>query len=181
MKKPLLSFVIPVYNEEENIQELHSELKEVASLLIKKSKILDYEINETLGAQPPGYTISVVEGIVNNTWYSIFNGSAWSQNFTFTSENFQINQEIWDSLPEGAITIRIFANDNRGYVGFIDANILRVLPPDLTGLLIFIIIIIAFLALASLYGILYTRKSRKRLREKDSAIKELEKFLTYSP
>ena len=40
MEKPLLSVIIPLYNEEGNIKPLHSEIKEVALLLIKNKKDL---------------------------------------------------------------------------------------------------------------------------------------------
>jgi parallel beta-helix repeat protein len=139
-------------------------------------QIQDYSVNQTIGIIAPEFQISVIEGISNATWYSIYNGADWSQNYTFTGGVCQISRELWDSLPEGAITIRFYANDSRGYVGFIEVNVIRVLPPDLTGFLIWIIVLIAMAALASIYGIFYTRKSRKRLREKESEIKELGKL-----
>jgi len=44
MKKPILSIIIPVYNEEGNIKPLYYEIKKVMVFLIKERKISDYEI-----------------------------------------------------------------------------------------------------------------------------------------
>jgi len=44
MTKPVISLVIPLYNEEGNIQELHTEVKSVLTNLLKLKKISDYEI-----------------------------------------------------------------------------------------------------------------------------------------
>jgi glycosyltransferase involved in cell wall biosynthesis len=44
MTKPVISLVIPLYNEEGNIQELHTEVKSVLTNLLKSKKISDYEI-----------------------------------------------------------------------------------------------------------------------------------------
>ncbi len=44
MKKPILSFIIPIYNERESIQTLYNEIKEVVSFLIKKRRVSDYEV-----------------------------------------------------------------------------------------------------------------------------------------
>ena len=44
MRKPFLSIVIPVHNEENNIGPLYYEIKEVVLNLIKKEKISDFEV-----------------------------------------------------------------------------------------------------------------------------------------
>lgn len=44
MKNPFLSIVIPVYNEEGNIEPLYFEIKEVLLNLLKNKKIFDYEV-----------------------------------------------------------------------------------------------------------------------------------------
>ena len=44
MKKPKLSFVIPVYNEGKNIEPLYNEIKNVVNSLKKIKKIRDYEV-----------------------------------------------------------------------------------------------------------------------------------------
>jgi len=44
MNNPLLSIVIPIYNEEDNIMPLYFEIKEVMRRLLKNKKISDYEV-----------------------------------------------------------------------------------------------------------------------------------------
>jgi glycosyltransferase involved in cell wall biosynthesis len=44
MKLPVLSVVIPIYNEEGNIKQLYSEIKEVMDFLIKNKQIKGFEV-----------------------------------------------------------------------------------------------------------------------------------------
>jgi parallel beta-helix repeat protein len=145
--------------------------------------ILTPTSNQKVEVTSPNFNISIIEGIANATWYSIYDGIEWSANYTTTGLSGQINQDLWDTLPDGSFTIRFYSNDSRGYVGFSDIQVTKLVPPepveipqDPTMFIIWIIILIALVAIASIFGVAYTRKSRKKLREKESEVVELEKI-----
>ena len=85
------------------------------------------------GSTAPNFEVEIIEqtpdslkGLihVDTMWYSL-NGTA---DFTFTM-NGTINQTAWNALPDGPITIRFFANDTLGNLGYRDVNITKFIPP----------------------------------------------------
>ncbi len=94
---------------------------------------VSYPTNNTVfGTNAPNFEIEVefiVEALeVDTMWYSIYNGTVWSANFTFTA-NITIDQDSWDALPENVTIIRFYANDALGNVGYRDCNITKYIPP----------------------------------------------------
>ncbi len=77
----------------------------------------------------PHFNISIDEGNVNSTWYSLDNGL---KNITFSGLTGQIHQTEWDKRLDGILTIRFFANDSKGYVGFTNVTVLRESIPQIT-------------------------------------------------
>ena len=67
--------------------------------------------NQIFGAIPPIFNISITELHLDEIWYTI-NGGTTKYMITTTSDF--INQTIWDSLADGTITIRFYANDEVG-------------------------------------------------------------------
>ena len=53
------------------------------------------------------------------TWYSLNGGN----NITFTGLTGTINQALWDALSEGNVSIRFYANDSVGNIGFAEVTI----------------------------------------------------------
>jgi len=77
------------------------------------------QVNEWAGATAPNFDISITEPNLNTTWYSL-NGGV---NTTFTGLTGSINQALWAALPEGNDTIRFYANDTLGRIGFAEVNV----------------------------------------------------------
>jgi hypothetical protein len=44
-----------------------------------------------------------------------------------------LNQFAWEALSEGSITIRFYANDTAGNIGFTDVEVIIEIPEDLDG------------------------------------------------
>jgi parallel beta-helix repeat protein len=139
----------------------------------------DQKIEET----SPNFNISIIEGIANATWYSIYDGNEWSANYTTAGLSGQINQTLWDTLPDGTFTIRFYTNDSRGYLGFSDIQVMKlvpsdpiVIPPDLTLFFILIIILISLASLAIILSVVYTKKSKKKIKERESEFMKLKKI-----
>ena len=70
--------------------------------------------NDVVGATAPNFDISIDELNLDKTWYSLNGGN----NITFTGLTGTINQTLWDTLPEGNIIIRFYANDTLGRIGY---------------------------------------------------------------
>ena len=82
----------------------------------------------------PTYSLSINESNLDSIWFSIYNGTQWSQNYTLSSISGTLNQSIWDSIPLGFVLIRFYANDTAGNLGYVDVNITKMVqseaPPD---------------------------------------------------
>ena len=88
--------------------------------------ILKPQNNQTFGRNAPSYNISIIEPNLDKIWYSLDGGIT---NITITSLNGTINQTIWDSAPQGIITIRFFANDTNGYYSYKDVIVNKRISP----------------------------------------------------
>jgi len=91
-----------------------------------KITINNPQANEVFGATPPSFNISINEPNLNTTWYSL-NGGV---NTTFTGLIGSINQTLWNALAEGNVSIRFYASDSAGNIGFTDFTILKQLPQE---------------------------------------------------
>ncbi|MFX1572305.1 MAG: TIR domain-containing protein [Promethearchaeota archaeon] len=87
--------------------------------------INNIETNQRFGKESPSYSLSINEPNLNISWYSIYNGTHWSQEFIFTELEGKINQLLWDSLPKGNVTVRFYANDLAGNIGFEEISIIK--------------------------------------------------------
>ncbi len=65
--------------------------------------------NEIFGVKPPQFNISIKEPNLNNTWYTIDNGTT---NITFNGFTGTINQTEWDKKGNGEVIIIFYANDS---------------------------------------------------------------------
>ncbi|KKM83225.1 hypothetical protein LCGC14_1311560 [marine sediment metagenome] len=78
-------------------------------------------VNEIFGFNAPEFNITVNDlSPINATWYTIDEGST---NYTFSGLTGFINQTAWNQEVDGVITIRFYANDSLGNLGFKDINI----------------------------------------------------------
>jgi len=69
------------------------------------------EDDEIAGSNAPNFSVEITDPHLDTMWYSINGG----QNITFTS-NGTINQQIWDGLSDGTVTLRFYANDSASNV-----------------------------------------------------------------
>ncbi|HDZ16843.1 hypothetical protein LCGC14_0707410 [marine sediment metagenome] len=76
--------------------------------------------NQLFGLKRPDCNITVNDPSLNSTWYTLDNGL---NNFTFVETNNIINQSVWDNQPNGILTVRIYANDSSGNLGFSEVTI----------------------------------------------------------
>jgi len=79
--------------------------------------------DQIFGSSAPEFNITVNEhSPINTTWYTLDGGS---NNYTFSGSTGFINQTAWDNENSGLITLRFYANDSEGNLGFTDVNIIK--------------------------------------------------------
>jgi len=76
--------------------------------------------NAYFSINPPNFEISIDEGVVNLTWYTLDSGIV---NKSFTGLINTIDQVIWDSLSDGTVTVTFYVNDSLGYLASAGVNI----------------------------------------------------------
>ena len=114
--------------------------------------------DDVFGANPPTFSISIVESNLDKTWYSLNGGT----NITFTGLTGTINQALWDALPEGNVIIRFYANDTFGRIGFQEVTVVKAIsqpnPPEIPGYDILLL-----LGIASTIAIIIVKKRLNHL------------------
>jgi len=80
------------------------------------------------GLDVPNYNISIDELNLDTIWYTLDGGGT---NYTITGLTGTFNQLAWEALSEGGLTIRFYANDTAGNIGFIDVEVIIEIPEDL--------------------------------------------------
>jgi len=78
--------------------------------------------DKSFGNVAPSFNVSIIEENLESTWYTIDGGLT---NYTFSGLTGFINQTAWDEKEDGDITIRFYAIDSLGHVGFEDVQILK--------------------------------------------------------
>ncbi|MEE9574050.1 MAG: right-handed parallel beta-helix repeat-containing protein [Candidatus Neomarinimicrobiota bacterium] len=88
--------------------------------------------NQLFNATAPNYDVSITEPNLNYTWYSLWNGTAWLENKTFSSSTGVINQTMWDACGNGTVTIRFYAIDNASNTNYADVIVRKdVIAPNI--------------------------------------------------
>ena len=77
------------------------------------------------GTNPPDFDLTIVDYSIDSMWYLIFDGSKWSEITFFTGTSGTINQSLWNSLNNGELIIRFFANDTFGNTGYADTSFIK--------------------------------------------------------
>ncbi len=80
--------------------------------------------NATFQNTAPQFNISI-EGIPVSMWYTI---EGILGNFSFTELNGTINQNAWNNLTEGEITITFYAQDSEEEIGSISIVVIKSIP-----------------------------------------------------
>ncbi|MFW9941146.1 MAG: nitrous oxide reductase family maturation protein NosD [Candidatus Thorarchaeota archaeon] len=79
-------------------------------------------IYSVFGEFAPAYILSIEEGNLIKTWYTMDGGIF---NTTFTESAGIINQTLWVAIPNGKVTIRFYATDIAGHIGFKDVIVIK--------------------------------------------------------
>ncbi len=83
------------------------------------------------GLDAPNYNLSIDELNLDTIWYTLDGGIT---NYTITGLTGTFNQTAWEGLSEGSLTIRFYANDTAGNIGFIDVEVIIEIPEDINDL-----------------------------------------------
>jgi len=90
---------------------------------------INFPINNSVFREsPPVYYISIEEVNLITTWYTMDGGIT---NITFTELTGIINQNLWDALPNGHVTIRFYARDVADHIGYSDVIVIKNVPYNL--------------------------------------------------
>ncbi|MHA2287961.1 MAG: hypothetical protein ACXABG_04155 [Promethearchaeota archaeon] len=77
--------------------------------------------DDGFGVNAPSFIVEITDSNLNTTWYTLDGGI---NNYTFTN-NGTILQAAWDSLPDGIVTLKFYANDTLGNINFQQLNITK--------------------------------------------------------
>jgi len=86
--------------------------------------------NSVFDLVAPNYNISIDELNLDTIWYTLDGGIT---NYTITDLTGTFNHLAWEALSEGSLTIRFYAKDTAGNIGFIDVEVIIEIPEDLDG------------------------------------------------
>ena len=128
--------------------------------------IMEPSINQIFGKFAPSFQITLIDLNLDFLWYSINDGD---EKFFLTQYTGTIDQDLWNNLPEGALTLRFGANDTVGNVAYREVIIYKDLPEEPSGfdpmwLFTIIGLIAGILGSTILITVMYnlrTKKSRK--------------------
>ncbi|MFX1477574.1 MAG: OmpL47-type beta-barrel domain-containing protein [Promethearchaeota archaeon] len=98
---------------------------------IPEIKIHTPNQNAFFGSIAPNFNISVTLSILDTMWYTLDDGLI---NKTFTGLTGTINQTEWDKKGHEVITIRFYANDSFGRVGYSEVVLNKDLNPPISSL-----------------------------------------------
>jgi hypothetical protein len=76
--------------------------------------------NDIFGDIAPNFEISVTEDHLNTTWYNLVGESPI---ISFIGFNGTIDPTTWDLFENGTVTIRFYANDTAGNIGYKDITV----------------------------------------------------------
>jgi len=93
-------------------------IKDIYAIIIN---ILSPTDNEVFGVTAPSFTVEIAGPNLNTTWYTL-DGVLKEHIFTV---NETINQTAWDALPDGIVTISIYANNTSGDIYFKQVNVIK--------------------------------------------------------
>ncbi|MFW9873374.1 MAG: DNRLRE domain-containing protein [Candidatus Thorarchaeota archaeon] len=131
------SFSICIFAEVSQWETIRIHSSEHSSLsskpkLVFTYKELDYispeihinspDDNELFGFEAPNFDLTIIDQSLNATWFTLDGGL---KNITFSGLTGSINQSEWGKMPSGPITLRFYANDSFGNLGFRDIDIVK--------------------------------------------------------
>ncbi|MHA1933055.1 MAG: right-handed parallel beta-helix repeat-containing protein, partial [Promethearchaeota archaeon] len=88
-------------------------------------------MNDAFGFNAPNFEISINDASpINSAWYTVDGGTT---NYTFSGLTGTVNQTAWDNKGTEIMTLRFYANDSFGNLGFEDVTIWKdLVAPQIT-------------------------------------------------
>ncbi|MHA2122836.1 MAG: hypothetical protein ACW990_16685, partial [Promethearchaeota archaeon] len=123
----------------------------------------------------PDYNLFIIEPNLDKIWYTLDGGL---NNITITSLNGTINQTLWNSLPDGLLTIRFYANDTLGYLSYEEVTISKKSGPDPVIIITLTTSIGSAVAVSgtSFYFFYYQKRFKRKTREVSPLLEKDEKI-----
>ncbi|MFX1430641.1 MAG: hypothetical protein ACFFCY_10805 [Promethearchaeota archaeon] len=111
------AFIIEILAEDSfgNINSIN--LTIYKDTIVPEINIILPQPNGLFGSIAPNFDISITESYLNTTWYTLIGEMV---NITFTGSTGSIDQTTWDKFGNGSVTIRFYANDTVGNLGYKD-------------------------------------------------------------
>ena len=111
----------------------HSSIRHftIGTDIISPDITINSPISDTLfGDSVPTFDLTVVELNLDTMWYTLDGGLT---NFIITEPTGMIDLDFWNSRPDGIVSIRFYANDTLGNVGYEDVTVRKdTTPPVIT-------------------------------------------------
>jgi len=92
--------------------------KDIYAIFIDIISPLD---DDMFGVDAPSFNVEISSAFLNTTWYTLDEGL---NNYIFT-ENGTINEAAWDTLPDGVVRMRFYANNTLGDIKFAIVNVMK--------------------------------------------------------
>jgi hypothetical protein len=130
-------------------------------------------IGEGFTVIPPAFNISVDELNFDSMWYTTDGGLSNYSNTQFTGD---VDSTAWNAAPTGAITIRFYAKDSAGNIGYADVVVQKNIPPpplDI-NLIIIIVMIISIIGIVVVSVFVYNKK-HVRIKKPKLKVEKIEK------
>ncbi|MEE9379739.1 MAG: Loki-CTERM sorting domain-containing protein [Candidatus Lokiarchaeia archaeon] len=109
-------------------------------------------VNGTFRKNAPEYNLSI-EGVPQTMWYIIEDIIG---NFSITELTGTIDQDAWNNLTEGSITMTFYAQDSEGEIGTKSIALIKNIPSKIPGYNLFFL-----LGVLSVAVLIITRKIKK--------------------
>jgi len=120
------TIVIRFYARDSIGNEGFSEVSVYKDIIAPTILINSPGVFDLFGINAPSFNVEIVDSSgINLRWYTIDNGLT---NITFTS-NGTINQGLWSLQGNGTITIKFFATDLKGNLGFSEVVVRKDIDP----------------------------------------------------
>jgi len=78
--------------------------------------------NESFGSVRPDVSVEIEDPNLEDTWYCLSNDSVSTDNYSW---NGYIDQQVWDLIGDGNVTINLYANDTNSNLGYGNLTILK--------------------------------------------------------
>lgn len=93
--------------------------------------ILNLGYGEIFNDSAPEFELAITEVHLNSTWYTV-NGS---EVVYFSDTSGLIDQVIWESLPNGSVSVQFFALDEVGNLGTAQVVVIKYVEPESSPLI----------------------------------------------